>query len=316
MTETAKKYLSTLFVSRASFFKRLRVPMVLGLFAALTYAAQGALAQEEGEYFDAAGVRLHYTDQGSGEPIILLHGFGLNQDFSWRNSGTLDALAQRYRVIALDQRGHGLSDKPQQPDAYGIEMARDVIRLMDHLGLERAHIAGTSMGAIVTMRVMVDYPERVITAMPCSMGWARPFGPNMAALVATAHTLDAGEGVGPLVARLYPGHEPGYLVSTAADTLINYLNDEQALASVARALTELAVYEEELRAVKVPVLTVVGSDDPLAEDVEPMHGLIPNHQIVVLDGADHFRVAAWPGFLEMMTGFIDKHSESTLPQPI
>jgi pimeloyl-ACP methyl ester carboxylesterase len=91
-------------------------------------------------------VEIAYVDVGSGEPVALLHGsFCRLNDWlrhpihgAWLNAG--------FRVIAMDARGHGQSDKPHDPAASGPEMADDVARLLDHLGIPQAHVMGYSMG--------------------------------------------------------------------------------------------------------------------------------------------------------------------------
>ena len=112
-------------------------------------------------FFDSAGVRIHYYDAGSGAAVVLVHGFASTVDHNWGGTGWIAALSQQYRVIAPDVRGHGLSDKPHAPTAYGYaSMGADVTRLMDHLGIERALLMGYSMGASIAIELMLSRPER------------------------------------------------------------------------------------------------------------------------------------------------------------
>ncbi|HEX72751.1 MAG TPA: alpha/beta fold hydrolase, partial [Candidatus Hydrogenedentes bacterium] len=112
--------------------------LVLGaLLIAAALLAFFATRRVTGDYFDSNGVRIHYTVEGAGDPVILVHGFAANADLNWRLPGVTKALAKEFRVIALDNRGHGLSDKPHDPQQYGAEMIEDVVRLMDHLGIEK-----------------------------------------------------------------------------------------------------------------------------------------------------------------------------------
>ena len=99
------------------------------------------------ESFD--GLRLSYLDDGDGRPVVLLHGFAADTNVNYVRSGILDLLLDEgYRVVTLDARGHGLSSKPTDPDAYADDaMKRDVIALFDHLGLENVLLVGYSMGA-------------------------------------------------------------------------------------------------------------------------------------------------------------------------
>ena len=92
-----------------------------------------AHAQDAGQFFDSNGVQIHYVDQGEGEPVVLVHGF-MASYASWDATAIMETLqAAGYRVIALDCRGHGESGKPRDPQRYGLEMVRDVVRLLDYL---------------------------------------------------------------------------------------------------------------------------------------------------------------------------------------
>ena len=118
-----------------------------GLFLAVVLVAVPSVhAQEAGQFFDSNGVQIHYVDQGEGEPVVLIHAM-LETLEAWTDSpvesGLLDA---GYRVLAFDVRPHGQSGKPHDPTKYGIEVVRDVVRLLDHLALDRAHVVGYSMG--------------------------------------------------------------------------------------------------------------------------------------------------------------------------
>src|SRR5271156_4115663 len=97
-------------------------------------------------YFDSDGVQIYYEEHGSGEPVVLVHGFASRADHNWGITQWYTALAPHYRDVALDCRGHGKSSKPHDREAYGRDkMALDVIRLMDHLGFKRTLIMGDAM---------------------------------------------------------------------------------------------------------------------------------------------------------------------------
>src|SRR6266542_760882 len=109
---------------------------------AFVLAATPALAQQTGlASFDSNGVQIRYVDKGRGAPVVLLHGFTGSYARHWEAPGVIAALqAAGYRVIAMDCRGHGQSGKPTEPSQYGLEMVQDVLRLLDHLHVERAHV--------------------------------------------------------------------------------------------------------------------------------------------------------------------------------
>lgn len=114
------------------------------------------------------GLNIHYFDVneavGGGAPVVLVHGYTANAEHKWFNTGVVDALKGNHRVIAIDCRGHGRSDKPHDPAKYGPQMAEDVVELMDHLGVETVHLHGYSMGGGIVTQVLARHPERLITA--------------------------------------------------------------------------------------------------------------------------------------------------------
>ena len=112
-------------------------------------------------FFDSDGLKIHYEDRGSGDPAVLVHGFASNAKNNWGVTGWLDLLARDHRVVALDCRGHGQSDKPHERAAYtATSMEDDVIALIDHAGIGRALLMGYSMGGRIAMGLLVRYPER------------------------------------------------------------------------------------------------------------------------------------------------------------
>ena len=117
-------------------------------------------------------MRIRYIDQGSGEPVVLVHGLLGNIEASWGDAGIVANLSKDHRVIALDNRGHGKSEKPHDVKKYGKEMVEDAVRLLDHLKIQKAHVVGYSMGAMLTAKLMVrTHFRREPSAIRCS---ARP----------------------------------------------------------------------------------------------------------------------------------------------
>ena len=103
------------------------------------------------------GINIHYKIQGEGDPLIMISGFGSTQS-DWRFQTS--AFKVRYRVITFDNRGVGKSDKPAGPYSTKM-MAADTIGLMDHLGIQKAHVLGASMGGMIAQELAINYPERV-----------------------------------------------------------------------------------------------------------------------------------------------------------
>jgi pimeloyl-ACP methyl ester carboxylesterase len=110
-------------------------------------------------YANNRGIRLYYEVEGGGPPLVLGHGLGGDLN-SWRRFGYVDALRDDYELILPDFRGHGRSDKPHDPSDYGSKMVDDVVAVLDHLDISRAHYMGYSMGAAIGFRLAKRYPER------------------------------------------------------------------------------------------------------------------------------------------------------------
>jgi pimeloyl-ACP methyl ester carboxylesterase len=147
---------------------------LLGLLIAFVLVVQpDSLAQQSGtQFFDSNGVQLHYVDRGRGEPVVLIHGFTGSYARHIEGPGLMDRLEKAgYRAIGMDCRGHGQSGKPTDATQYGMEMVQDVIRLMDHLKVERAHIFGYSMGGAIASQLLVKHPDRVRTVTLLGSGW-------------------------------------------------------------------------------------------------------------------------------------------------
>lgn len=112
-----------------------------------------------GELLEVAGQLVHVTQAGSGEPVVLLHGFG-ESTFTYRL--VAPALAERFQVIAIDLNGFGYTDRPRDPAAYTLDgQARLVLGVLDALAVERAHFVGHSYGGGLTIWIAAHHPARV-----------------------------------------------------------------------------------------------------------------------------------------------------------
>ena len=107
------------------------------------------------------GVRIYYEVEGDGPPLVLLHGFPGSLRF-WRRAGYVDAFRESHRVILLDARGHGRSDKPHDPDAYDMQRrVQDITSVLDELAIVRSHFLGYSAGGRVAFGLAAYAPERI-----------------------------------------------------------------------------------------------------------------------------------------------------------
>src|SRR4029453_11575134 len=131
-----------------------------------------ARAQQATQSFDSNGVHIQYLDKGRGAPVVLLHGFTGSYARHWEAPGVIGALESAgYRVFAMVWRGRGKRGKPHDAGQYGLEMVQDVLRLLDHLHIDRAHIVGYSMGGWIAAQMLVRHPSRVKTVTFLGAGW-------------------------------------------------------------------------------------------------------------------------------------------------
>jgi pimeloyl-ACP methyl ester carboxylesterase len=281
---------------------------VLLPLCAVVFCPAGLRAEDA--FFDSNGVKIHYSDEGQGEPVVLVHGFTVNLDRNWRAPGVIRALlAKGFRVIALDNRGHGKSDKPHDLDKYGMEMVEDVVRLLDHLKLKKAHVVGYSMGAIITAKLLTTHPDRLLSATLGGSGGLKE-GDDLTLMDRIADGLDEGKGLAPLLVVLTPKGRPRPTAEQARQisTAILAGNDIKALSVAVRAGKQLAVPVAKLEANKVPTLALIGEVDPLKKGVDDLEGKLANLKVVVIKEADHITAFAQPEFSKALTDFLTEHS--------
>lgn len=269
-------------------------------------------ARAEDQFFDSNGVKIRYVVEGKGEPIVLIHGFTGNADRGWRMGGPnsiFSKLAKNYQVIALDNRGHGKSDKPHDPKQYGAEMAEDVIRLLDHLKIPKAHVIGYSMGGMITARLVSSHPDRLLSAVLGGHGGVRPDEPTEF-YETLAKSLDEGKGFGPMFDKLTPEGSPKLPPEQveAINKMMTQMNDVKALAAACRGFAGLAYDPAKFEANEVPTLAIVGENDSLKKGVNALDGHMKNLKIVIVKGANHGTTVSSPEFIKNVTEFLDEHS--------
>jgi pimeloyl-ACP methyl ester carboxylesterase len=260
-------------------------------------------------FFDSAGVVLHFVEAGIGDPVVLLHSFcgSVERDFAAR--GLLAALAARFRVIALDLRGHGRSGKPHAPQQYGRELALDVARLLDHLQLAKAHVVGYSLGGHIVAQLLSLYPERFITATlggsPGRRYWSED---DDRRVVDEAAELARGE-MRTQILRLWPESErpPSEAQIRARTAEILEGNDPKALAALRLANADQVVSDEALAAANVPTLGLVGSNDRYRDEFRALAKAMAQLTLVEIEGATHDDAPKRAEFRDALIAFLESH---------
>mgnify|MGYP001491032676 CR=1 FL=1 len=203
--------------------------------------------------FTHEGTTIEYLDEGAGDPVVLVHGFASNKETNWVYPGWIKPLTDAgYRVIALDNRGHGASTKYYETERYHIpEMTKDVIALLDHLKIEKADLVGYSMGARISAYAAAHYPSRVRSATLGGMGInltrSVSSGNRVAKALEAPRIEDVTEPVG-LSFRKF-----------AEQTK----SDLKALAALSYSHQRI-VPREDAAKIRLPVLVVVGTRDDIA----------------------------------------------------
>jgi pimeloyl-ACP methyl ester carboxylesterase len=261
------------------------------------------------ETFDSNGVPIHYRDWGTGTPVVLIHGFAMNGS-RWESAGVPQKLAEAgYRALVIDCRGHGQSGKPHDPSAYGAEMAKDVVRLLDHLGIRKAHVVGYSMGGFVAGKARELHPERLLSFVIGGSGWYRAGDYALADLTGPdiAESLER-TGDFKLMLRKFEANRVPPVSEEQIDARNARMmegNDPKALAAVMRGWASFAVPEASLRSNSIPALAIVGSDDPIRPKTEKLKNVMSGLAVVVIEGADHGALAD-PRFVQEVVHFLDR----------
>jgi len=244
-----------------------------------------------GRIADLGDVRLWYDEEGDGEALTLLGGFGAGHfiwDFVW-------PLLPEYRRITLEPRGLGRSDRPAPP--YGVDVwADDLRRLLDHLGVEQTHVWATGFGNYYATRFVADHPERVKKFVAYTDIWAgdpvkgydkiwRVYG----TIIETYGTTGWGAR---LLTSMFSVPWLPWFPEWEATNLSETMHPDTAAATAGYCLTEADV-RDDLTRIEVPTLVLQGDHgwdgEPLAEADDPslslMRARVPQLEVVTVPGS-------------------------------
>jgi pimeloyl-ACP methyl ester carboxylesterase len=221
-------------------------------------------------------IEMYYAIYGEGEPLLLLHG-GLGNANYFANQ--IPAFAEKYKVIAVDSRGHGRSTVTETPIGYAL-MASDVLALMDYLEIESAHVVGWSDGGIIGLHIAINNPERLKKLVA--------YGANYVPEGVRADTIGADATFN------------AYIEQAAADYVTLSPNPdgfEAFLTNIGNMwATEPNFTQEEMSGITTPVLILDGWDE---EAIFPAHNfemaeLIPNAELTLIPNTGHFAMFQMP----------------------
>lgn len=227
-------------------------------------------------YADNEGIRIHYQTEGEGPPLVLQH-WSLATMESWYEYGFVSALKKDFRLILLDARGHGASDKPHRLEAYELKKrVEDIIAVLDDLGIARSHFFGYSMGGWVGFGVALYAPERFRSLI---IGGQHPYAQDMDGL---RQLVRNGVENGPEAFVAMWEENFGTLSSETRERMLAY--DYEALLAVAQDRESL---EAVLPTMRMPCLLYVGEMDEVYPIAKECAKQIPNVTFVTLPGLDH-----------------------------
>lgn len=240
---------------------------------------------------------LAYLDQGdaAAPAILLVHGFASTAHTNWVYPGWVKVLLDAgYRVVALDHRGHGDSDKPYDPEVYTPQaMAQDLGALLDHLDIARAHVFGYSMGARISTFFALQAGDRVRSLVLGGLGIGLVDGVGDWDPIADALMADSLDDV---------THERGRMFRAFADQT---KSDRKALAACIRT-SRVLVDRADLSRLTMPVLVGVGTRDDIAGSPDALADLLPNAAALAIPNRDHMLAVGDRVFKQAVLEFLEK----------
>lgn len=249
------------------------------------------------DFFSHGGFDLAYLDRpavsGSGDPILLIHGFASSHLVNWVSPGWMKTLTEAgYRAVAFDNRGHGQSSKSYDAADYTPEkMAGDASALLDHLGIERAHVIGYSMGARISAFLALAEPAKVATLVFGGLGIGMVDGVGDWDPIA-----DALLAADPSATK----HPRGRSFRAFADQT---KSDRKALAACISTSRTLLT-DAEVARITQPTLIAVGTRDDIAGDAEALARLMPNAESFAIEGRDHMLAVGDKTFKQRVLDFL------------
>ncbi len=243
----------------------------------------------------ASGLRIHYELAGTpeGPPIVLVHGYTANANTQWKIPGWVDFLAPRHRILLVDLRGHGKSEKPHEREKYSLAlMAADVLAAMDAAAIPRADVMGYSMGSMVTMELLLEHGQRFDRAVLGGMGAEFP---------RSGADSCREEESGPIPPNPISF---GRWTRTSLSFMRHY--DFFALRALAKSVFEGSrpVDPARLHEIKQPVLSVVGTRDRFCAGTRLLAERIPDCRRITLSGRGHVAAVRDPRFKEAVGAFL------------
>ncbi|GAA4668549.1 alpha/beta fold hydrolase [Streptomyces chumphonensis] len=250
------------------------------------------------------GIRTAYLDEGTGEPLLLVHGHPFDRTL-WAAQTEVFAAAG-HRVVVPDLRGYGLSEVVPGTTTLA-HFATDLARLLDHLGIERATVAGVSMGGQITLEFFRLFPERVAGLVLCDTA---PYAETEDGRVGRRRMAERllREGMGGYTAEAIDKMvAPRYAEASRRVRAMMLAAPPEGAAAALRGRAERPDYTPVLSRIAVPTLVVVGKEDTYTpvSDAEFLHAHIAGSRLAVIEDASHLPMVERPGeFNRVLAAFL------------
>lgn len=233
----------------------------------------GAPSPGDSGFFYSDGIKIFYQVTGHGHPMILVHGWGTSSAINWENTGWVDKLKNHRKVITIDIRGHGKSEKPHVQSVYSYSlMAHDVLGLMDHLGIEKADFIGYSMGSFIGAYLLGHHSDRFTSMIWGGIGDETPLSTGLSQVIAA--TLRAGK----LIGDFFHVSDPYFDLESLALSCLQMWPEGFPRTLGGPGLMTSAV----------PVLVINGGEDrPYVETDQDLVKMIPGAQLIRIPGRNH-----------------------------
>jgi pimeloyl-ACP methyl ester carboxylesterase len=243
--------------------------------------------------FSSDGVEIAYMVEGAGDPIVLIHGFASNVETNWGATRWIKFLADNgFRVVALDNRGHGQSEKLYDPHLYsGPVMAEDVRHLLGHLRIDRADVLGYSMGARIAAFLALARPERVRSVVFAGLGANMTRGVGDPKPIADALLAEDASAIADPNAAAF---------RFFADQT---KSDRRALAACILGARD-RIPGSDLSSLRLPVLVAVGTEDTIAGPAQPLANAIAGAKVLNIPGRDHMKAVGDRAFKDGVMDFL------------
>ncbi|MFX1312200.1 MAG: alpha/beta fold hydrolase [Promethearchaeota archaeon] len=254
-------------------------------------------------YFTNDGVKIHYEIEGEGPTVVMIHGFASSLEGNWKQTNWVNFLKDKYQLILIDCRGHGKSDKPTDPSQYGLKMTDDIIKLLEHLKIEKANFLGYSMGSQLTLTILLSKPQ----LMKCAIlgGFVISFGNETEQPLSKDRRLQIIEAL-KAESKDQIKNPVGLRFRVFAEANNANLHALAAvMGSGLQTQENRALLKERLKKIKVPFMSVVGSDDDLLGDKTLFAQIVPDACHFQIQGKDHLTVVPDPKFKMVVKAFLD-----------